>query len=177
MLQNRIVRGSMKVALALAFVSLASACTPEKDVHLTSDPGGAEVTLDGKVVGTSPYDTHLVWTTGRDDDVIHATFRLPGYEDEKLSIRWQPAYQKNYHADMRKIPQAQLTAPQPTTPTTPAAPITACPTCGTKLPPSAKACPSCGTRLPQPKSDKCSNCGAALAAEARFCAACGQARQ
>src|SRR2546430_9220801 len=46
---------------------------------------------------------------------------------------------------------------------------TACPSCGTETPATARFCMACGTALPR----ACPNCGEAAPAEARFCMNCG----
>jgi hypothetical protein len=67
-------------ALLLALLFVAPGCVTRK-LFLRSEPPGAEVVLDGKVVGTTPYEeTFLSYGVRR------LELRLPGFQREIQSL-------------------------------------------------------------------------------------------
>ncbi len=67
--------------LTLGLAAAATSCATYRTVKVESTPTGAEVLVDGKVVGQTPLATTLIYSATNGDRRINVRVRKPGYRD------------------------------------------------------------------------------------------------
>jgi hypothetical protein len=83
----------------LAAVAALSGCVAHKMVTITSLPAGARISLDGEDAGASPIQKDLQFKDGHVYDIIAS---LPGYEDEKATITYEPPTETDFRLNLAK---------------------------------------------------------------------------
>ncbi len=80
---------------ALALAALLFSCAAERSLRVTSDPPGADVWLDGELVGTTPVDVEFFHYGRR-----HIVYRLADHGTATLRLDIEPPWYARFPADI-----------------------------------------------------------------------------
>src|ERR1700679_2098221 len=86
-------------AIVLASIVATTGCVPHKMVTIDTVPEGARIALDGQDAGPAPIQKDLQF---KDSHVYDVVATLPGYEDAKSSIAYDPAAETDFRLNLTK---------------------------------------------------------------------------
>ncbi len=89
---------SWRLAL-IAFVALWTACSPSKEITLSSTPGEAKVYQNNQEIGSTPYQTKLKFKGSVDP---RFTLKKEGFLDTTVVITHKPKDKVNYAINLKK---------------------------------------------------------------------------
>jgi WD40 repeat protein len=86
-------------AIVLAGIVAMTGCVAHKMVTIDTVPEGARIALDGQDAGPAPIQKDLQF---KDNHVYDVVASLPGYEDAKSSIAYEPPAETDFRLNLTK---------------------------------------------------------------------------